>query len=96
MRKSDARICLSGSFGPSLPVFRKGITRHSQRLLGLFLVSGEISEVRAGQGAFKEVIPKMSVLSSGPGAVELVGRFSDIDLNSGTLGQLVPDGLPAP
>ena len=31
------------------------------------------------------MIPKRPVFSGGPGAVELVARFSDIDLVSGTL-----------
>ena len=37
------------------------------------------------KGAFKEVIPKRPVFSGGPGDVELVARFSDIDLDSGKL-----------
>ena len=58
---------------------------HGGDFVATWLVTGETRAYNTVQGAFREVIPKRSVFSGGPGAVELVARFSDIDLNSGTL-----------
>ncbi len=58
---------------------------HGGDFVATWCVTGEARTYNTVQGAFREVIPKRSVFSGGPGAVELVARFSDIDLNSGTL-----------
>jgi phosphate-selective porin OprO/OprP len=58
---------------------------HGGDFVATWCVTGEARAYNTVQGAFREVIPKRPVFSGGPGAVELVARFSDIDLNSGTL-----------
>jgi len=58
---------------------------HGGDVVATWCVTGEARAYNTVQGAFREVIPKRPVFSGGPGAVELVARFSDIDLNSGTL-----------
>jgi len=60
-------------------------TIHGGDFVATWCVTGEARAYNTVQGAFREVIPKRSVFSGGPGAVELVARFSDIDLVSGTL-----------
>ena len=54
-------------------------------MLRHWCVAGEARSYNTVQGAFREVLPQETVTSGGPGAVELVARFSDIDLDSGTL-----------
>jgi len=58
---------------------------HGGDFVATWCVTGEARAYNTVQGAFSEVIPKRPVFSGGPGAVELVARFSDIDLDSGTL-----------
>ncbi len=58
---------------------------HGGDFVATWLVTGETRAYNTVQGAFKDVIPKRPLFSGGYGAVELVARFSDIDLDSGTL-----------
>jgi phosphate-selective porin OprO and OprP len=60
-------------------------TIHGGDFVATWCVTGEARAYNTVQGAFREVIPRRPVFSGGPGAVELVARFSDIDLVSGTL-----------
>jgi phosphate-selective porin OprO/OprP len=60
-------------------------TIHGGDFVATWCITGETRAYNTVQGAFREVIPKRPVFSGGPGAVELVARFSDIDLDSGTL-----------
>jgi phosphate-selective porin OprO/OprP len=60
-------------------------TIHGGDFVATWCITGETRAYNMVQGAFRDVTPKRSVFSGGPGAVELVARFSDIDLNSGTL-----------
>jgi phosphate-selective porin OprO/OprP len=61
---------------------------HGGDFVATWCVTGEARAYNTVQGAFREVIPKRSVFSGGPGAVELVARFSDINLDS----QLISGG----
>jgi phosphate-selective porin OprO and OprP len=60
-------------------------TIHGGDFVATWCVTGETRAYNTVQGAFREVLPKRPVFSGGPGAVELVARFSNIDLDSGTL-----------
>jgi phosphate-selective porin OprO/OprP len=60
-------------------------TIHGGDFVATWCITGETRAYNTVQGAFREVLPKRPVFSGGPGAVELVARFSDIDLDSGTL-----------
>src|SRR5271168_4912568 len=60
-------------------------TIHGGDVVATWCVTGEARAYNTVQGAFREVIPKRPVFSGGLGAVELVARFSDIELDSGTL-----------
>jgi phosphate-selective porin OprO/OprP len=60
-------------------------TVHGGDFVATWCITGEARAYNTVQGAFREVIPKKSVFSGGHGAVEIVARFSNIDLNSGTL-----------
>jgi phosphate-selective porin OprO/OprP len=57
-------------------------TVHGGDFVATWCVTGEARAYNTVQGAFKEVIPKRPLFSGGHGAVELVARFSDIDLDS--------------
>ena len=57
-------------------------TIHGGDFVATWCVTGETRAYNEVQGAFREVIPKRPLFSGGYGAVELVARFSDIDLNS--------------
>src|ERR1700761_7877531 len=57
-------------------------TIHGGDFVAAWCVTGEARAYNTVQGAFREVIPKRPVFSGGYGAVELVARFSDIDLDS--------------
>lgn len=58
---------------------------HGGDFVATWLVTGETRAYNTVQGAFRDVIPRRPLFSGGYGAVELVARFSDIDLDSGTL-----------
>jgi phosphate-selective porin OprO and OprP len=58
---------------------------HGGDFVATWLLTGETRAYNTVQGAFRDVIPKKPLFSGGYGAVELVARFSDIDLDSGTL-----------
>jgi phosphate-selective porin OprO and OprP len=57
-------------------------TIHGGDFVATWCITGETRVYNTVQGAFKEVIPKRPVFSGGPGAVELVARLSNIDLDS--------------
>ena len=57
-------------------------TIHGGDFVATWCVTGESRVYNTVQGAFREVIPKRPMFSGGYGAVELVARFSDIDLDS--------------
>jgi phosphate-selective porin OprO and OprP len=57
-------------------------TIHGGDFVATWCITGETRVYNTVQGAFREVIPKRPVFSGGPGAVELVARFSDINLDS--------------
>lgn len=61
------------------PVFRGGDAAVS------WIVTGESRTYNTIGGFFGPVLPKHSVFDGGPGAWELVLRYSNIDLNGGTL-----------
>ena len=61
---------------------------HGGDFVATWLITGETRAYNTVQGAFRDVIPKRSVFSGGHGAVELVARFSDINLDS----QLISGG----
>jgi phosphate-selective porin OprO/OprP len=63
-------------------------TIHGGDFVAIWCITGETRVYNTVQGAFKDVIPKRSVFSGGPGAVEVVARFSNIDLDS----QLISGG----
>ncbi|MFL5447824.1 MAG: porin, partial [Gemmatimonadales bacterium] len=50
-----------------------------------WLVTGETRSYNTVGGYFRQVSPKRTVFEGGPGAVEVLLRFSYSDLNSGTL-----------
>ncbi|HEY4010403.1 MAG TPA: porin [Acidobacteriaceae bacterium] len=57
-------------------------TIHGGDFVATWLVTGETRAYNTVQGAFRDVIPKRPLFSGGYGAVELVARYSDIDLDS--------------
>ena len=57
-------------------------TIHGGDFVATWCVTGESRVYNTVQGAFREVIPKRPLFSGGYGAVELVARYSDIDLDS--------------
>jgi phosphate-selective porin OprO/OprP len=57
-------------------------TIHGGDFVATWCVTGEARAYNTVQGAFREVIPKRPVFSGGYGAIELVARYSDIDLDS--------------
>ena len=61
------------------PVFRGG------DIVTTWILTGETRPYNTVGGYFKAVTPSRPVFDGGPGAWELVLRFSSIDLNSGTL-----------
>lgn len=61
---------------------------HGGDFVATWCVTGEARAYNTVQGAFREVIPKRPLFSGGFGAVELVARFSDIDLDN----QLISGG----
>lgn len=61
------------------PVFHGGEVAVS------WLVTGEVRAYNTRGGFFNQVSPAETLTEGGPGAVELVGRVSYIDLDSGTL-----------
>jgi phosphate-selective porin OprO/OprP len=63
-------------------------TIHGGDFVATWCVTGETRAYNTVQGAFRDVTPKRSVFSGGPGAVELVARYSDINLDS----QLISGG----
>ena len=50
-----------------------------------WLLTGETRAYNTRGGFFNQVSPARTVLEGGPGAWEIVGRFSYIDLDGGTL-----------
>jgi phosphate-selective porin OprO/OprP len=63
-------------------------TIHGGDFVATWCITGETRAYNTVQGAFRDVIPKRSVFAGGPGAVELVARYSDINLDS----QLISGG----
>jgi phosphate-selective porin OprO and OprP len=61
------------------PVFNGG------NIVVSWFLTGETREYNTVGGFFKQVSPRKSVFSGGKGAWELVGNFSTIDLDEGTL-----------
>lgn len=61
------------------PVFNGG------NVVGSWILTGETREYNTIGGFFKQVSPKKSVFAGGKGAWEVVGSFSAIDLDQGTL-----------
>ena len=57
-------------------------TIHGGDFVATWCVTGEARAYNEVQGAFREVIPKRPLFSGGYGAIEVVARYSDIDLNS--------------
>ena len=57
-------------------------TIHGGDFVATWCVTGETRAYNTVQGAFKDVLPKRPVFSGGPGAIELVARYSDINLDS--------------
>ncbi len=58
---------------------------HGGEVVGTWLLTGETRTYNTRGGFFNQVSPARTVFEGGPGAWELVGRFSYIDLDSGTL-----------
>jgi phosphate-selective porin OprO/OprP len=58
---------------------------HGGDVVATWLVTGETRVYNTIGGFFKAVSPKRPVFNGGPGAWELVARYSSIDLDSGTL-----------
>jgi phosphate-selective porin OprO and OprP len=61
------------------PVFNGG------DVVATWIITGETREYNTVGGFFKAVAPRRPVFQGGPGAWEVVARFSNIDLNGGTL-----------
>jgi phosphate-selective porin OprO/OprP len=57
-------------------------TIHGGDFVATWCITGEARAYNTVQGAFREVIPKRPVFSGGYGAIELVARYSDINLDS--------------
>jgi len=58
---------------------------HGGDIFANWLVTGETRSYNTVGGYFRQVSPKRTVFEGGPGAVELLLRFSYSDLNDGTL-----------
>jgi phosphate-selective porin OprO/OprP len=58
---------------------------HGGDIVVTWLATGETRVYNTRGGYFNQVSPNRPVFEGGPGAWEFVGRFSYIDLNSGTL-----------
>lgn len=58
---------------------------HGGDVVATWLVTGETRTYNTVGGFFKAVSPKKPVFDGGPGAWEMVFRYSSIDLDSGTL-----------
>jgi hypothetical protein len=58
---------------------------HGGDIFANWLVTGETRSYNTTGGYFRQVSPRRTVFEGGPGAVELVLRFSYSDLNDGTL-----------
>jgi phosphate-selective porin OprO/OprP len=58
---------------------------HGGDVVGTWSITGETRAYNTIGGFFKAVEPRRSVFDGGPGAWELALRYSDIDLNQGTL-----------
>jgi phosphate-selective porin OprO/OprP len=56
---------------------------HGGEVFGAWLLTGEVREYNANGGYFEQIYPKKGLLQGGPGAIELVLRFSYADLKSG-------------
>ena len=57
-------------------------TIHGGDFVATWCITGETRAYNTVQGAFRDVIPKRPLFSGGYGAVELVARYSDINLDS--------------
>ena len=57
-------------------------TIHGGDFVATWCITGEARAYNTVQGAFREVIPKRPVFSGGYGAIEVVARYSDINLDS--------------
>jgi phosphate-selective porin OprO/OprP len=58
---------------------------HGGDVVATWLVTGETRSYNTVGGYFRGISPRKTVFQGGPGAVELVLRFSYSDLNGGTL-----------
>jgi phosphate-selective porin OprO/OprP len=68
---------------------------HGGDVVATWLITGETRPYNTVGGAFKDIAPKRTVFSGGPGAWEAVLRYSYTDLNSknvhgGTFGRITP------
>jgi phosphate-selective porin OprO/OprP len=54
---------------------------HGGEVFGSYLFTGEIHPYNDKGAFFEAVSPKHPVLAGGPGAIELVVRYSQVDLN---------------
>ena len=68
---------------------------HGGDFVGTWLITGETRPYNTVNGCFKDITPKRPVFDKGPGAWELVFRYSYSDLNSknvhgGTFGRFTP------
>jgi phosphate-selective porin OprO/OprP len=59
---------------------------HGGDIFANWLVTGETRSYNTAGGYFRQVSPRRTVFEGGPGAVEVLLRFSYSDLNDGTLG----------
>lgn len=58
---------------------------HGGEIVGAYLLTGETRPYNARGAYFERVAPARSIFDGGPGAWELVGRFSYSDLDSGPI-----------
>jgi phosphate-selective porin OprO and OprP len=58
---------------------------HGGEVFGTWLITGETRSYNTKGGYFNQVSPKRSIFSGGPGAWEVVGHFSRIDLDGGSI-----------
>ena len=61
------------------PLFQGG------NIVATWMITGETRPYKTRGGMFDQISPARPVFQGGPGAVELVGNFSYVDLDSGTL-----------